>query len=926
MGGDWQLGFFMADKLIVGPISGGLRTGIEPFNIDNDSFPVLINAYQHRLKIKRKRGTDLLGQLQRWIATTDGSGNRIVTIFVHPIPEGISVFQIGTDIFTDPGGMTPVVTLITNGTGSGTLNLTTGVLTITGSKINTPIVFIPQLPVMGLEELQLSPISDTGEIAFDTTNAYNISTVSPYLITDVSYYKNPSSSGTYVAKTTWTPLRWNGQNYQQFWSTNYENALWVTNGVTVPFSINNVGMQFASASTVPTLTAATFVNPTTMQFTIVGNPLVVGDFVFANEFVGGSGLNFQTGYVTVAGNTFTVVFPNATIQNSAYTVGMLQYLTNNSNATLDCVRFYDGPPTSLTVPPTFQTGFGWVNYMPPLNQLPYSIAGLKPAIYYLAGAKLILPYKDRLVFFGPIVQTSSGNPIYLPDTIVFTQNGTPYYTASYTNKPTATIDTPTSILNEFVALLTPTNLGASPCAMFEDQFGFGGFLSLGLTDRIVSSSFNEDVIITGFTKLQARLVATGNDENPFEFFKVNSELGTSSTFSVVDMDQGVLSRGNRGFIISNQVGASRFDLDIPDQAFQINTNNNGNERVTAIRDFINEWCYFTYPNYEEDGNIFPNETLFYNYRDQSFAIFLENYTTYGTITPTGGDTWATLNIESWADWNSPWNSGDNADGQIQVIAGNQQGYVMFRNDKDTDEEPSLSIQNILANTVTSPNHCLNNQDYIIITGAIGTVSAALNNSIFSIFNVTANDFMLKPSVNIPVLDYKGGGQITRLYVPFIQTKQFPIGWALAKKTRIGPQKYLLSKTSNGQITVQIYLSQDAATPYNQGPIVPTTLSLNDSLIFSQIVYTCPETTNLGLTPANTNLQMLNFPGNAPNAAGTSPSAQIWHRMNTSLIGDTVQLGFTLSDAQMRDVTFSNQTAEIELHGFILDVSPSQDLC
>jgi hypothetical protein len=52
-------------------------------------------------------------------------------------------------------------------------------------------------------------------------------------------------------------------------------------------------------------------------------------------------------------------------------------------------------------------------------------------------------------------------------------------------------------------------------------------------------------------------------------------------------------------------------------------------------------------------------------------------------------------------------------------------------------------------------------------------------------------------------------------------------------------------------------------------------------------------------------------------------SQIWHRMNTSLLGDTVQIGFTLSDEQMQDITLSNQFTEIELHGFILDVNPSQ---
>jgi hypothetical protein len=59
---------------------------------------------------------------------------------------------------------------------------------------------------------------------------------------------------------------------------------------------------------------------------------------------------------------------------------------------------------------------------------------------------------------------------------------------------------------------------------------------------------------------------------------------------------------------------------------------------------------------------------------------------------------------------------------------------------------------------------------------------------------------------------------------------------------------------------------------------------------------------------------------------TAPQqAQIWHRMNTSLIGDSVQIGITLSDAQMRDTEFKSQFVEIEMHGFILDINQSQVL-
>ena len=60
---------------------------------------------------------------------------------------------------------------------------------------------------------------------------------------------------------------------------------------------------------------------------------------------------------------------------------------------------------------------------------------------------------------------------------------------------------------------------------------------------------------------------------------------------------------------------------------------------------------------------------------------------------------------------------------------------------------------------------------------------------------------------------------------------------------------------------------------------------------------------------------------------SSDQQQIWHRVNTSLIGDTVQVGFDMSDTQMRQVDANgvpiNAFAEIELHSIILDVSPSQ---
>src|SRR6185503_2983653 len=310
-------------------------------------------------------------------------------------------------------------------------------------------------------------------------------------------------------------------------------------------------------------------------------------------------------------------FPNAFLTGTYSSGGIAQYLTNRSSTTVDCIRFYDGDPTDGNVTtPTLNGTKGWVNFMPPLSRGAFSIAGVPEAQYYLVGARMIYPFKDRLLFFGPVIQTSSAvSQIYLQDTVIYSQNGMPYYTASFTGDP--------SLANiVFFPILVPTNKTAAPNAFWEDQTGFGGFQSAAVDQPLLTISPNKDVILTGFNTLEAKLIYTGNDIDPFKFYLINSELGSGSTFSVINMDHAVMTRGSRGYIMTNQEQAVRFDLDIPDQVFQIRLTNNGPERVTAHRDYVNEWVYFTYTSNQRIYK-FPNQTLQYNYRDNSWSIFNE---------------------------------------------------------------------------------------------------------------------------------------------------------------------------------------------------------------------------------------------------------------------------------------------------------------
>lgn len=899
-------------KLVVGSFEKGLKTNRTAFVIDNDNFPEIKNAYQWRGRVRRKRGTSLLGQLQRYFDSsllaytttsvtldTNGDANLVVA---YSLPAN-SALKVGSLTVLDTVSST---TYTDNGNGtlspSGSINYATGALSISAAAnhaIQVQFTYYPFLPTLGLESLQLNPTDFPSCLAFDTQKAYNISTTYPYPIENVTYYKNPPTGlyANYVQKEesgniTATPFSLNSQDYQQVWSTNYEQATFVSNGFQYPFVSTNVGMQYAPASDI---TNATVASTTTATFDIANSNLVVGDFVFCNEFTGSAGaaINFQTGYVTAvtAGtpNNYTITFPNANLVGTLVS-GIIQYLTNVSDPTRDCLKFYDGLPISNN---TFLGSRGFVNYCPPLSFASYPIGGLAAAQYYLVTAQMIFAFKDRLVFICPVVQTSAaGSQVLLADTIIYTQNGTPYYTASFVGdvRLASTVPTP---------LLTPTDSNATATTCFCDIAGFGGFITAGYGQKINSVSMNEDVLILGFDSMQARLVYTGNDAAPFALYVINSEYGSNAAFSAINLDRGVLTTSRNGLIITSQVGAQRIDLEIPDQIFQFNLRNQGTQRITAQRDFLNEWIYFSYCDNESNAN-FNNQTLQYNYRDNTFALFDESYTCYGQFQRKTGLTWATVGLTypTWSSWTAPWNAGTTTLLQPEVIAGNQQGFIVFR-DQGTNEAQSLYAQNVVGSTITCVNHCLATNDYFVYIDTLTNTQTV--SKVLSV--IDENTFV---AFKLSISSYIGGGYIKRMYVPFIQSKQFPMAWEMGRKTRIGVSQYLFTTTAFGQITLYLYLSQNAASAAN---------IQNDSCVYSTVIYTCPESTNLGLTPYTANLQM-------PDGFG---QAQIWHRLNTSLIGDTVQFAITLSDAQMLDPNQQFQFAEIEFHGAILDVYPSQML-
>lgn len=201
----------------------GARRDLAPFLLDNDAFPILENAYLFRGRIERRSGTTAVGnrgRLNGTVGTTDAGGNLILVDGVAPliIPTGEATFLINGDTLTDPGTTADpgTQTLLTTGLTTGTLNRKTGVLITTP---NTPVVYFPGTPVMGLTVLEQAAINDELLLAYDTRYTYLFDVGTNDFILQNTY------------ANTANIFLWTGTDSDLFWSANYYLAYWSTNNV-----------------------------------------------------------------------------------------------------------------------------------------------------------------------------------------------------------------------------------------------------------------------------------------------------------------------------------------------------------------------------------------------------------------------------------------------------------------------------------------------------------------------------------------------------------------------------------------------------------------------------------------------------------------------------------------------------------------------
>ena len=479
----------------------------------------------------------------------------------------------------------------------------------------------------------------------------------------------------------------------------------------------------------------------------------------------------------------------------------------------------------------YWNGSAWVNFVPVINAAGDTIIT----------ARIILPFKDRLILLNTIENISSANQPFA-QRCRFSQNGDPTDEAN---------------------------------GWLEDTPGRGGYIDAPTKEAIISAEFLRDRLIVFFERSTWELVYTGNQVLPFVWQKINTELGAESTFSVVPFDKVILGIGNVGIHACNGANVERIDEKIPDEVFDIQNDNEGVARVYGIRDYAVEMVYWTFPSTEKEGTTYPNQVLIYNYKTGTWAINDDTITAFGYFQNPNDVTWQSTNL-TWEEYVATWESGSQQSLYRQVIAGNQEGFTFLVNPRLSENSPSLQITNIaIASniiTFTVINHNLQIGEWVYIENiqASGTLTS-LNDSIQQVYATpTVNTFSINTGPTTLTGTYKGAGTLARVSNIDIRTKQFNFYNEAGCNVYIPKAVFYVEKTTSGEITANVYVS--AAVNYNlvqQGMITGALLGTN---IIATNGYTLQPLQNM--------------------------QERFWHVCYFQAEGENVQIQLTFSDVQI----------------------------
>lgn len=918
------------EKFLIAPADHGLQTDLQPWRIMDDAFASLNNAYVWRGRVRKRFGSEYM------INSYADSRLNIPLLYGTALPGGA-----GVGITDGAGHAVGVVA-------GFPFSLPVGFLIIDANSTTFFTVTALGGPnVMAISSLTIQdpkPIPP-GTCTFNTTTgAYVFNNAAAN--SQIFFFRQATTDGAgNLNRTVGANALALGQQiwvgtdiYTIITAGNALNNMLINGQATVA-QANTVTGQIlltgapatSGLSLVPALPVMGI--PQYETGAINDHPTFAFDTKFAYQFISGTGW-IELGNELWHGQDYQFFWSTNWVGLDDSTVLLF---TTNFNVSIPAINVLTDDPIR------FWDGVTWNNFTPQ-----FLSDGSK-----VLTARIILPFKNRLILLNTIEQNAANATQNFKARCRYSQNGSPVQG----NNPIY----PASWLESTQA----NSQGA-------------GFVDATTDEGIISAEFIKDRLIVYFERSTWELAYTGNEILPFVWQKINTELGSQSTESSVPFDTVVLTIGNTGVHACSGANVQRVDSVIPDQVFEIQSENNAENRVAGIRDYLTEMVYWTLPSSENNTlPPYPNRVLVYNYKTGSWAFNDDSITAFGYFEQQDDVTWQN-NDNAWQDSNETWVSGVVQADFRRIVAGNQEGFIYRLNPDLSANEHVLQITNL---TQTTPfvftttfvviNHTFAVGDYFHIgqpSSIAGTTDAAgsinvivppphnvgmyfvINNDVYTVNNGGAgNQPLLVNNTN----QTPGGGTFN------IGTGQLILNNVPSNADVViypGPALANILGNTNADNIYQVFSVTDANTfivnnfipigTYRGNLYISRVSNVNfltkqwnfynkedSNISIPKIDFNVTKTTAGQITvdyyPSSTELSMIQEASATQAALGTSvletsPYAlvplesvqeRLWHPVYFQTLGETIQLYFYFSPQQITQQTIA--FSDFELNALVV---------
>lgn len=438
---------------------------------------------------------------------------------------------------------------------------------------------------------------------------------------------------------------------------------------------------------------------------------------------------------------------------------------------------------------------------------------------FVQTALIIVAFKNRLLLLNTVENnnsstTGTGTAVAYPNRCRYSINGSPFARNAW---------------------YEPNQKDSGVGAVDNNNIAAGaGYIDATTDEAIIGAEFIKDRLIVYFERSTWELAYTQSEILPFVWQKLNTELGSMSTFSTIPFDKDVLAIGQSGVHACSGVNVSRIDQNIPNQVFDFKTENTLAERVCGIRDYYTEMVYWGYVSDDATPyQVWNNKVLVFNYQNRTWAVNDDCITCFGYFEQSSDITWESSAPTTWSQFAGTWSSNVNQANQRQIVMGTPEGFVLQLNVDQMRNAPSMSITNIgpalgggavgqfssptgiLTLTIIDHNLTANptdndyDNDFILIENVVADTATQtfLNGTIFQVDSVVDdNTITINTQGGLTSGTYKGGGTAARVSNIQIKSKSYNPYVDKDMNVAISKIDFAVKRTAAGAITVDYYTS------------------------------------------------------------------------------------------------------------------------